>query len=265
MRVAETSIEQIEPGPGDALALYQDPDRHHIILCCDCEGTWEQLHRLWEPIAETGVAANFFFVGDTAREFPQLVQEIARTQQVESHTMHHANLRKLSKADQECEILEGRSAVEAVIGRPTRGFRAPFHAYNKHTVEILNEQGFVFDASRLYYFHDMRNVAEVKPTWFREWMPLYHWLMVSPRSAFGFFSVLASSRHLTVLPAHPQYSGMNATMSREFHRFLKWAVASDFVFWPIDKWLQVRDQIAPPQWVSPLGPVLGQDDTEQTG
>ena len=220
MSVAET-IEQIAPCPGNALELYNDPDRHHVVLCCDCEGTCDELSRLWDAISDAGVAANFFFVGDTAHQFPGLVREIARTQQVESHTMRHANLRKLNRVEQEREIVDGKTAVEAVIGRPTRGFRAPFHAYNQDTVSILNEHGFVFDASRLYYFHDMGSVAEVKPTWFREWMPLYRWLMISPSSAYGFFKLLVSTRRATVLPAHPQYSGMNAIMSFEFRHFLK--------------------------------------------
>ncbi len=114
--------------------------RKHILLCCDCEGTREQLERLVGALERVGVAATFFFVGDTARDYPDLVRRVAATQQVESHTMHHENLRGLSKEDQRRAIVEGRRAVEDVIGRPTRGFRAPYHALNRRTIEILRSQ-----------------------------------------------------------------------------------------------------------------------------
>jgi peptidoglycan/xylan/chitin deacetylase (PgdA/CDA1 family) len=231
----------------------------HILLCCDCEGTREQLHRLWQAIERVGVAANFFFVGDTAREEPELVREIARCHQVESHTMHHDNLRRLDKAAQRRTILDGRRSVEEVIGRPTRGFRAPYHAYNRQTVEILNEEGFVFDASRLYYFYPMGRVHEVKPTWFREWMPLYGQLGITPRAAFGFFRSLVRLRRVSVLPAHPHYSGLNDTLASAFEEFLRWAKDRGAIFWPIDKWLYATRGVALPEWVSPRGPAIADD------
>lgn len=244
----------LEPQPLTGLTSFSDPSRKHVILCCDCEGTYEQLSRMYEAIESAGIAANFFFVGDTARAYPELVQQIASRHQSESHTMTHANLRSLDFEGQRREILDGKQAVEEVIGRPTRGFRAPFHKYNADTVRVLNENGFVFDASRLYYFHDMKQVHEVKPTWFREWMPLYGKLGISPRGAFNIFRTLVKLRRVTVLPAHPHYAGMNAELAREFESFLKWAVDQGAVFWPIDKWLLQRDAVPLPGWVSPLGP-----------
>lgn len=227
----------------------------NIILCCDCEGTRDQLERLWRTIDRAGAAANFFFVGETARTYPELIRAIARTHQSETHTMRHENLRHLGKEQQRQTILEGRRAVEDVIGRPTRGFRAPFHACNRRTLEILNEENFVFDASRLYYYYPMGKVAEVKPTWFREWMPLYEKLGITPRGAFGWFRTLVRLRRTCVLPAHPHYSGMNDAMASAFEEFLVWASQeAGAVFWPIDKWLWARRGIAPPAWVSPLGP-----------
>jgi hypothetical protein len=245
----------VTPGAAGARSFLEG--RPHIILCCDCEGTRAELERMWRVIERAGVAANFFFVGETARAFPDLVREIASGQQAESHTMHHENLRKLDKTAQRRAILDGRHAVEDVIQRPTRGFRAPYHCLDRKTVELLNEHRFVFDASRLYYrYLSLGRVHEIVPTWFREWMPTYGKLGIRPRTAFGIFRALVRWRRLCVLPAHPQYSGMSEGMARGFAEFLSWAKDLGAEFWPIDKWLHVTRGVALPDWVSPLGPAF---------
>jgi len=235
--------------------------RRHVILCCDCEGTHDELARMTRAIERTGVAVNYFFVGDTALMHSALVRHIAESQQCESHTMAHSNLRRLSKAAQRRSILDGRRAVERIIGRPTRGFRAPYHFINRHTVQVLNEEGFVFDASRLYFrYLSMGGLHEVTPTWFREWMPTYGRLGIRPRTAFGLFRWLVRLRRVCVLPAHPQYSGMNRSLASAFEGFLQWAVDRGVVFWPIDKWLYATRGVPLPEWVSPLGPELARHD-----
>ena len=183
------------------------------------------------------MSANFFFVGQTARDLPELVHEISRHHQTESHTWSHPNLRALSPEAQRREIMDGRRAVEDLIGRPTRGFRAPMHHMNRDTVRILNEEGFVFDASRLYFRYDMGGVQELDPTWFREWMPLYETLRVRPCAAFAWFRWLTMRRHLCVLPVHPQYSGKNEELAAAFRWFLADALQRGVQFWSINDWL----------------------------
>jgi peptidoglycan/xylan/chitin deacetylase (PgdA/CDA1 family) len=225
-----------------------------IILCCDCEGTQDELSRMWGAIEAADVAANFFFVGETVLAEPGLVAEIAARHQSESHTYHHPNLRKLPKKAQREAIVRGRETIEQHLQRPSRGFRAPYHALNRSTVEILNEEGFVFDASCLYYRYNMGGVQEISPTWFREWMPLYGTLHLPPDVTFGIFRALVRLNRLCVLPAHPQYSGLDASLAGAFERFLKWAVDHGAVFWSIDGWLEQRRGVAAPEWRAPTCP-----------
>jgi hypothetical protein len=207
-----------------------------------------------KAIEGAGAAANFFYVGETVLIEKDLVRDVASRHQVESHTMTHANLRRLAKEDQRREIVQGKRTVEDVIGRPTRGFRAPFHAINRDTAAVLNEEGFTYDASGLYYRFDMGAVEEITPTWFREWMPLYGRLGLSPRTCFNVFRFLVSRKRLCVLPAHPHYAGKDDAMADAFQDFLQWAMDEGAVFWPIDKWLHATRGVPLPQWVSPLGP-----------
>lgn len=213
----------------------------NIILCCDCEGTERELTRIFNVLTECGVDANFFFVGETVKAFPQLVRDIASRFQTESHTMTHPNLRTLSRARQRSEILGGKHCVEDCIQRPTHGFRAPMHHVNRDTVRILNEEKFLFDASRLYFRYDMGNVIEIDPTWFREWMPLYETLGLKPRTAFGLFRFLSRHRNLSVLPVHPQYSGKNDALAAGFRWFLNDAKARGVRFWRIDDWIREKN------------------------
>lgn len=168
---------------------------------------------------------------------PGLVREISRHHQTESHTMTHPNLRTLSKAQQRREILDGKAAVEETIGRVTRGFRAPMHGVNRDTVDVLNEEGFLFDASRLYFRYNMRDVIEIDPTWFREWMPLYEKLRIRPRTAFGLFRRITLLKRVSVLPVHPHYSGKSPELALAFSWFLHDAKHRGIRFWFIDDWL----------------------------
>ncbi len=223
------------------------PEHRNVILCCDCEGTYEQLRRVHRVFQRAQVPANFFFVGQTAEAMPDLVREIARHHQCESHTYSHPNLRRLSYTEQRHEILRGRQVVEDCIGRPTRGFRAPMHCMNRDTVRVLNEESFVFDASRLYFRYHMGKVEEINPTWFREWMPLYEWIGLRPRTAFRLFRLLTRLKRTCVLPVHPHYSGKTPELARALLWFLNDARRRGIRFWYIDEWLKATRGVPLPE------------------
>jgi peptidoglycan/xylan/chitin deacetylase (PgdA/CDA1 family) len=138
--------------------------------------------------------------------------------------MSHRNLRRLPKEEQRKEILHGKREVEDIIGRKTYGFRAPFHAINKDTVDILNEENFLYDLSGLYYRYNMRNVLEIRPTWFREWTGLYGKLRLTPGNAWCIIRFLFKLFDPLVFPVHPHYSGSDnrfASAMEDFFLFAK--------------------------------------------
>jgi peptidoglycan/xylan/chitin deacetylase (PgdA/CDA1 family) len=200
----------------------------YLAICADCEGDRAQIERLVAQVDRAGWKTNFFFVGETVREFPSLVREIAERHEAHSHTDTHPNLRGMPFEEQRAEILRGRDAVEDCLGRSAPGFRAPMHCLNRDTVRVLNEAGFAFDASNLYFRYDMGRVVEFPPTWFREWMPLYETLRVSPKAAFGLFKLLSRGARLPILPAHPHYAGLDDRLAMAFGDFLLWARDAGF-------------------------------------
>ncbi|MBN1478101.1 polysaccharide deacetylase family protein, partial [Candidatus Sumerlaeota bacterium] len=217
-----------------------------IILCADCEGTHRQLADVVECIDRLGIAVNFFFVGETARSNPEIVRHVAERHQVESHTMTHTPLRGLQPEAQHREIMEGKDQVEQIIGRPTHGFRAPCHAIDRRTVTILNDEGFIFDVSGLYYRYHMGNVIEIRPTWFREWMPLYGRLGITPRFAMRLFRLLFRLFNPLVIPLHPHYTALDSRHLRAFEEFVQWAYDRGGEFVLIRDWLAQRDMAYDP-------------------
>jgi len=194
-----------------------------LIICADCEGDHHQIECIFNAFQQQSIKVNFFFVGETAEANKSLVREIARIHNVDSHTYCHANLRKLSKQEQRNEILHGKHVVEEIIEKPTFGFRAPYHAINRDTVDILNEENFVYDASVLYYRYNMKNVIEIYPSWFREWTELYEFLRVSPRFSWNIMKILFKFFNPLVIPIHPHYSGRNDLHAAAMIEFLTFA------------------------------------------
>lgn len=211
-----------------------------IIVCVDCEGEHNQIVRIWEIFQKHRIHVNFFFVGKTAQENRTLVKEIAEVQQVDTHTYSHADLRKLPKEKQREEIMRGKRVVEEIIERETYGFRAPYHAINRATVEILNEEKFIYDASVLYYRHNMRDVIEVYPCWFREWTGLFEWLRLSPRFPWKIIKLLFRLFNPLVIPVHPHYAGRDARFAAVMEDFLVFAKERSAQFLSIPEYLREK-------------------------
>lgn len=74
---------------------------------------------------------------------------------------HHPHFATLSRAEVEHEILGAADRIESVLGVRPRGFRAPGFAQNPHTIDVLREGGFQYDASLLATF-----LGPIARTWY---------------------------------------------------------------------------------------------------
>ena len=98
-------VEQI--GAGQVIALTFD------------DGPSEYTERLLDILKEEQVPATFFVLGKNANVYPDVIRrEIAEGHEVESHTMTHQNLAKLSEAEVREEVLGAQQAICAVEQRP---------------------------------------------------------------------------------------------------------------------------------------------------
>jgi peptidoglycan/xylan/chitin deacetylase (PgdA/CDA1 family) len=209
-----------------------------IIICADCEGEHKQLKQIWNVFEEQEIKVNFFFVGITAKKNKSFVKEVSQYQSVDSHTYSHANLRKLSKELQREEIINGKYTVEEIIGKNTYGFRAPCHSINKNTVDILNEEGFIYDLSGLYYRYNMKNVVEICPSFFREWSNIHELFRFKPGTSWNIIKLLFKVMDPLVIPVHPQYSGQNEEFAKALENFIKFAKEKSAEFLWIHEYLK---------------------------
>ncbi len=219
--------------------------RRAILVCADCEGSREQIERLREWVGRLGLRVNFFFTGRTAEEFPDLVRAIAREHSVDSHTFDHPRLRGMDEAAQRAEVRAGRAAVESVIGRRTHGFRAPYHAIDRNTVRVLNEEGFAYDLSGLYHRLPMGHVIELRPTWFREWTEVYGWLGLPPRFGWDLVRVLLGLADPLVIPLHPHYAGRSDEDAHAMAAFFHYAHRRGAQTWYVTDYLRATGRWDP--------------------
>lgn len=108
----------------------------------------------------------FFIVGkDTEseenRKYLKMITD--RGHEVGNHSYHHESwLQSYTCEEIEGEIKSAEEAIEKATGQKPRGFRGPGFSWSKDLLEVLEERGYLYDASslptyigpfaRLYYF-----------------------------------------------------------------------------------------------------------------
>jgi peptidoglycan/xylan/chitin deacetylase (PgdA/CDA1 family) len=98
--------------------------------------------RLMKILDEKGVKATFFIVGSQGLKFPGLLKELSDDgQEVESHTMTHANLKKLKPDDIRKELNGAQNLIKSVTGRDSLFFRPPGGQYDNKVNDIARELG----------------------------------------------------------------------------------------------------------------------------
>ena len=109
------------------------------------------LSRLLALLDEAGVRATFFVVGWQAERTPGLVREMAaRGHEIACHGYSHHFVYHLDPAVFREEVRRSRAVLEAIVGAPVVGFRAPFFSITADSLwalDVLVEEGFRYDSS----------------------------------------------------------------------------------------------------------------------
>ena len=114
--------------------------------------------RILDLFDRHGVRATFFVLGWVADRSPDLVRQIAaRGHEIASHGYHHQLLYSLTPKQFRDDIRQAKNALERAAGRPVLGFRAPSYSITNTSLwalDVLIEEGFVYDASIFPIHHD---------------------------------------------------------------------------------------------------------------
>ena len=117
-----------------------------------------ETEHLLDVLDAQGARGTFFTLGIVADRFPKLVRAIAaRGHEVASHGWDHRAVDALGPARFRGDVRAAKHALEAAIGQPVWGYRAPNYSIRGETpwaLSILYEEGHTYDSSIYPIAHD---------------------------------------------------------------------------------------------------------------
>ncbi len=118
----------------------------------------DNTRRILDLFARFEVKATFFVLGWIARRRPTLVREIARHgHEIACHGYGHDLIFRIGPELFRKDIRRAKSLLEDIAGVPVLGYRAPSYSITNSSLwalDILIEEGFVFDSSIFPTYHD---------------------------------------------------------------------------------------------------------------
>ena len=129
----------------------------------------QMLERYLRFFDQHGAKVTFFTVGDIARRYPRLLQEIEQAgHEIACHTDLHRPLNELEPATFRDDLQRCLEAFDKAQLAPVKGFRAPMLSLTKKTAwayDILEELGFSYSSSVLPAHNPLHGWPEFGSAW----------------------------------------------------------------------------------------------------
>ena len=110
------------------------------------------------------VKATFFVLGWIAERMKSLIREIRSAgHEIASHGYDHRLAYEMSPEEFRADIRRSKSALENAIGERIYGYRATSYSVVRHNfwyLQILAEEGFLYDSSIFPVYHDRYGIPE---------------------------------------------------------------------------------------------------------
>lgn len=120
--------------------------------------------RILSLLDEKGIKATFFILGWVAATHPHIVREInSQGHEIGSHGYYHQLIYSISKEHFREDIRRSKKILEDLINHQVLAFRAPTYSITKRSmwaIDILIEEGFLYDSSIFPIRHDRYGVPE---------------------------------------------------------------------------------------------------------
>ena len=137
--VAVPSACAFQVADGMALLLQEMPANYCALTFDDGPGPYTSA--LLDLLAQRGIAATFFVLGQNAERRPALIRRmLAEGHEVASHSYSHADMRRLKPEDQSLEMQRSTDVLRA-LGADVRYFRPPYGRYTPETAELAEALG----------------------------------------------------------------------------------------------------------------------------
>ncbi len=94
------------------------------------------------------VKATFLTTGEVADNRPEVLMDIyQRGHEIGSHSYHHTSIKDMTRSEIENQIILSTKAIEKAVGKPPVSFRAPGHSACNDLMILLEEKGYLVEAS----------------------------------------------------------------------------------------------------------------------
>jgi len=124
----------------------------------------ENTRRVLELLSRANARATFFVLGWVAEKEPRLLQEIVHAgHEVGCHSYWHRRLWRMTPAEFREDTRRALSVIQDACGQKVVGYRAPTFSLVRKSlwaIEILAEEGFVYDSSVFPVRHDLYGMPE---------------------------------------------------------------------------------------------------------
>jgi polysaccharide deacetylase family protein (PEP-CTERM system associated) len=122
--------------------------------------------RLLDMLGEHSARATFFTLGWVAERNPGLIAEIHdRGHELAVHSYDHTMITKQTPQEFRSDLRRSKEIIEDIISEPVVGFRAPTYSIVEETMwalEILGEEGFLYDSSIFPIAHDRYGIPNAE-------------------------------------------------------------------------------------------------------
>lgn len=142
-----------------------------------------------ELFAEQGNRATFFVLGWVTERDPSLVRVIAESgHELACHSYAHKSVDRLTPDQFRDDLRRARNAIEDAAGVKVVGYRAPTFSIRKRSLwalEILAEEGFLYDSSIFPIYHNHYGYPEAPRFSFHAELPSGRRLFEIPMSQYA--------------------------------------------------------------------------------
>jgi peptidoglycan/xylan/chitin deacetylase (PgdA/CDA1 family) len=104
--------------------------------------------RIVDALGRLGLRQTFFVPGWCIEQYPRAVRLIVdHGHEIAHHGYLHEKINQLSHDEERAVFRRGLDAIVKATGQRPVGYRAPSGAFSQHTLDLLVEEGFAYDAS----------------------------------------------------------------------------------------------------------------------
>jgi peptidoglycan-N-acetylglucosamine deacetylase len=128
---------------------YPDDSTRRISLSSTLRyGARVAVPRIVEIWKHFGVKQTMFVPGWCVETYPKPIELLLRDDhEIAHHGWLHERPNQLSRQDEERVLKKGMEIIASVTGKRVAGYRCPSGAYSEYTLDLLIDNGFVYDAS----------------------------------------------------------------------------------------------------------------------